>query len=497
MTMKGVPGLGIAAGGRALREGRFADAASRYLEVLQWAPGLAHLVGKNLENVRRRAATAAAACGAPMRVGVCSWDLGHNCAGRAYALALIYRHFASVEVIGSIFPRYGSSTPWSPLVQSHDSVPIRSFLVRRDRDFMNQALRFVAANPYEVVHLSKPRLPNLLMGALYKKLWRATVLCDFDDEELAFFPGDFEVNRRINKGFVLEECIDRLDGLDATKLAMSLCNSLDGLTTASEPLRSRYGGVLIPHVRATPTHSLDLLRQSGRSRLGLSEEQFAIVFTGTPRAHKGLLETASAIASLRCSEMIYIVIGGNERGVIEQRLKQISNLNLKILGPQPLSDAAMFAAAADLAVVIQDQRNEVAKMQMPAKITDYLAVGTPVLVSDGVVFDELIRCGAVREVSNDRLSEEIHLVSESPALRREMSDAGKTFFSRRLSDVANVAELRRTVENARVRSRSMTSELLEVLAYDALPPGIRSIFLEYDGSSPGDAGAISTPWSNS
>ena len=157
----------------------------------------------------------------------------------------------------------------------------------------------------------------------------------------------------------------------------------------------------------------------------------------------------------------------------------------------------MFAAAADLAVVIQDQRNEVAKMQMPAKITDYLAVGTPVLVSDGVVFDELIRCGAVREVSNDRLSEEIHLVSESPALRREMSDAGKTFFSRRLSDVANVAELRRTVENARVRSRSMKSELLEVLAYDALPPGIRSIFLEYDGSSPGDAGAISTPWSNS
>ena len=36
------------------------------------------------------------------------------------------------------------------------------------------------------MHLSKPRLPAVVIGLLYKLLWGAAVLVDIDDEELLF-----------------------------------------------------------------------------------------------------------------------------------------------------------------------------------------------------------------------------------------------------------------------------------------------------------------------
>jgi hypothetical protein len=39
---------------------------------------------------------------------VCGWELSHNAAGRVQTLAEIYREFAKVDIIGSIFPDWGT-----------------------------------------------------------------------------------------------------------------------------------------------------------------------------------------------------------------------------------------------------------------------------------------------------------------------------------------------------------------------------------------------------
>ena len=38
------------------------------------------------------------------------------------------------------------------------------------------------AHPYDLVHLSKPRAPNIIFGLLYKLIWDAMILVDVDDE---------------------------------------------------------------------------------------------------------------------------------------------------------------------------------------------------------------------------------------------------------------------------------------------------------------------------
>jgi hypothetical protein len=54
---------------------------------------------------------------------------------------------------------------------------------------MAQAIDLVSAHPFDLVHLSKPRFPNILLGLLYRLLWDAQILVDIDDDELAFVDG--------------------------------------------------------------------------------------------------------------------------------------------------------------------------------------------------------------------------------------------------------------------------------------------------------------------
>ena len=59
-------------------------------------------------------------------------------------------------------------------------------MVEYDPGFVNQAWELVLQQPADLMHLSKPRLPAVVFGLLYKLLWGAAVLVDIDDEELLF-----------------------------------------------------------------------------------------------------------------------------------------------------------------------------------------------------------------------------------------------------------------------------------------------------------------------
>ncbi|MDT9206302.1 tetratricopeptide repeat protein, partial [Limnospira sp. PMC 1243.20] len=117
------------------------------------------------------------------RVGVCGWELSHNAAGRAYTLAQLYGGFAEVELIGCLFPKYGGQV-WEPI--RGGEIRCHTIRVEDEGRFVEQALGLVWAHPYEVVHLSKPRMPNIILGLLYKLVWGARVIVDIDDEELIF-----------------------------------------------------------------------------------------------------------------------------------------------------------------------------------------------------------------------------------------------------------------------------------------------------------------------
>lgn len=471
MSPPSAPGLVTAAGVQAPGELRPGQVVAQLVGLLQRAPELEAVLRDGIALATSRFRASRAARQGRLRVGVCTWDLGHNCAGRAYALAMLHGHHAQVELIGSIFPRYGGSEPWAPLRGGARSLPIHGFVVQDPAQFVAQALALVAAHPFDLVHLSKPRLPNIVFGLLYKLLWGSQVLLDVDDEELAFVAADRALPWDTVSEDELAQAMARPDGRQATRLAVGLVDVFDGITVASKPLRARYGGTLLAHARPSVTEPAAKLRRRGRERLGLPPDARVVLFLGTPRAHKGVLETARAVAALGRPDVVYAVVGGDPGGPVERALGEVAGLRYVIVGPQPLEAAPELAAAADLCVLLQDTASEVARMQMPAKLSDYLSVGAPVLVSDVPALRPAIEAGAVAAVATDSvasLAAAVRNVLEDASQCQRLAARGRAFFESALSERANLPGLEQVLRAAAPRARRPWPRELREFARAAL-----------------------------
>jgi glycosyltransferase involved in cell wall biosynthesis len=405
--------LQLTQGNAALRAGRYAEAVAEYGRLLMQAPELAETlaIADSLALARQRYRRERAATNAAPRVAVCGWSLGHNPAGRVDTLARLYQSLAEVEIIGCRFPNWGREL-WAPIRQT--PIPVHSFLVEDERRFIAQALELVLAHPYDLVHLSKPRLPNILIGLLYKWLWQAAVLVDVDDEELAFVGADAPL--KLDQDFA--SSLDSLIGQTGTRLGVGLTTAFDGVTVANAALQSRYGGTIVRHARDERVFQPSVeRRRRARDSLGIAPEQSVVIFLGTPRPHKGLLEIGQALADLGRPEALLLIIGAfpsSLRG-LQEALRDLPGLNVRFLDDQPFERIPDLLAAGDMAVLMQDPGSLAACLQTPAKLSDALAMGLTVLAEPTPGLAEFVECGAVTAVSRAQLA---------PALRQALEEAG-------------------------------------------------------------------------
>ena len=146
------------------------------------------------------------------QVVVAAAELSHNAAGRAYTLAQLVQHLGHpVALLGSHFPQWGREL-WEPIrtAVQKAQLPVHTFVAEHDPRYVEQAFELVLQHPADLVHLSKPRLP--------------AVVVDIDDEELCN---------------ACEREPITLDGLKRrwTRLAVDLVQRLVGVTTANGPLQ--------------------------------------------------------------------------------------------------------------------------------------------------------------------------------------------------------------------------------------------------------------------
>jgi hypothetical protein len=118
----------------------------------------------------------------------------------------------------SHFPQRGREL-WQPIQTAviKAQLPPHTFVAEHEPRYVEQAFELVLQHPADLVHLSKPRLPAVVIGLLYKLLWGTAVLMDIDDEELC--------NAR------------ELMGALWTRLAIDLAQWFDGITVANGPLQ--------------------------------------------------------------------------------------------------------------------------------------------------------------------------------------------------------------------------------------------------------------------
>lgn len=365
---------------QALREKNYVQAILNYLELLQgnsfpFKDSIAFNFG-----IARKKYRAAREKQETKRVAVCGWELSHNAAGRVYTLAQLYETFVEVEIIGSIFPQFGSEL-WEPI--RNTTIPVHCFQVTQEALFLEQALKLVTEHPYDVIHLSKPRIPNIFFGILYKLIWGSTVFVDIDDEELAFVnasnPISIEEYIKI-KGSLPE--LSKLSGHDWTQIAVGLVYEFDGITVSNPALQQRYGGEIIRHARDEKRYNPSPeLKQKSREKFGIPLDKKVVLFFGTPRKHKGLLETADALAQLNRDDVLYVIVGDFPKPELKQQLLAKKGVNYHFIGNQPYDSIPEVVAMGDICILLQDLNSLVSQFQVPAKLSDALGMGLIIITN--------------------------------------------------------------------------------------------------------------------
>ncbi|MDP4528982.1 glycosyltransferase [Alkalimonas delamerensis] len=382
-----------------------------------------------------------------LKIAVSGSNISLNAAGRALTLFDLYRYSGyDTELIG-VTTKKDAKAIWPPLRQS--GVALRSLAIDSPASFLEKALQFVLANPYDMVHLSKPRMSNVVLGCLYKLVWGSYVIMDVDDEELSFVGAEHPIiadefhsmpAKTLNQQGLLAE--------HWTRIAVGLIHLFDETTVSNPALKGRYPGIVIPHVRDETIFSPSLeLRAQSRKRFDIPENATVVLFFGTPRVHKGLIETAEAIASLKREDVIYAIVGDFTDLAFKQNLKSIAGVNYRFIADQPYQDAAKVVAMGDICVLLQDTDALVAQYQLPAKLIDALAMGLQVFVQQTPALAHIVESGVVTQVTKDSLTERLseYLASNSKGGIHWPANA---YFKNQLSMAAAKKEIERLVHRA-------------------------------------------------
>lgn len=382
----------------ALRDGQSQQAIAICIKAIQQNPELSKVLNPTIQLARQRWLKIRAA-DKTYKVIVCSSNLASNPAGRAVTLAQIYQTIADVEIVGCLFQN--QTEIWSPIRDV--SIPIHSIRIERERDFIAKAIEIVTDHPCDLLHISKPRFPNILIGILYKLIWGSKVVVDIDDEELSFVGAADPINLDdLIRGDVRPSYLTDLMGTYWTQVGVGLATAFDGVTVVNPALQEKYGGAIVRHARDPEVFkpSADR-RELSRKALGILADQKVVIFLGTPRAHKGLVETAKAISALNRSDLIFLVVGDFPPGTesLTSEILSLLGSKVKFFPNQSFDTIPDTLAAGDICVLLQDPTSTVSQFQTPAKLTDALAMGLTVLAEPTPALADLEEEGAFHPVT--------------------------------------------------------------------------------------------------
>lgn len=377
-------------------------------------------------------------------IAVLAWDVGHNPFGRAYLIAEALAGRYRVVLIGFQFPRYGSDV-WPPL----RGAAIEPVVIRGSDfpEFQQQVESLANKIDPDVVIACKARLPTVQLGMMLKAVRNRPVIVDVDDHELSFFDN--------------QEPLDSVADLPAdalrvphdeawTRRTERLLPFADQLLVSNAALRSRFGGVLIPHARDECIFDPERVDGAAtRRRLALPEDERIVLFVGTPRPHKGVLQLAAAVKACRVPNCRLVVVGKPPDAALRNALLNAGGDRLTLLDDQPFDALPALLAAADLVCLLQDARSPVSRYQLPAKVIDALAMGVPVLATATPPLESLIDAGLVQATTQDDAPAAIQRALTMPDSERERRAAqARRWFVQNGSYAAIIETLTDTVDRA-------------------------------------------------
>ena len=351
------------------------------------------------------------------KTSVSGWELSHNAAGRAITLAELYKYIGyDVEIVGCLISskKKNRRDIWQPL--KNNTMQLHYFeLYNNDiKSLLPKAIEFVIENPYKVVHLSKPRITNIVLGFLYRFIWGANVFLDIDDEELAFIEGGCASSLNIDSDYLASMKEAKLPTMVRdpywTQISVGLTKYFPHRTVSNPALANKYQGSIVPHIRDEHKFTRDLLmNRIYRKHYNVPKEAIVVLFFGTPKRHKGLISTAHALSAIDDPRIVFLIVGDFIDMSLKAELISIPGVNYIFLPNQPYENAAEIVSLGDICVLMQDRSDAISQYQLPAKLIDALASGLKIFLQPTPATEEVSYYSHIETVSEKTLVEKLAL----------------------------------------------------------------------------------------
>ena len=310
---------------------------------------------------------------------VVAWNLSHNPVGRAFLFADFLKPEYDTKLVGPIFSQYGERL-WKPL--RGYPIKVENFMASEFPAFLDEAKEFVKnQEPVDLVIICKPRLPSLLIGLMIAEKNGAKVILDIDDHELSFFESQTALTT---------EDLEKKDSTSLfspysenwTRYCESLIPDFPSITVSNETLQKKFGGTIIPHVRDELVFNPWLYnRKRIREKFGYKPTDKVILFLGTARAHKGFMEIPKAVKKLNNPNYKVCLIGKIRGEKMKNEIKLSEYDFVQVIEDVKFVRLPRVLMIADLICLFQDPSSPVSKYQTPAKLSDALMMGIPVLAT--------------------------------------------------------------------------------------------------------------------
>lgn len=250
-------------------------------------------------------------------------------------------------------------------------------------EFISRAQHLLEQVEGEIIYAIKPKPTSFGLSLLKKLPTRCRVILDIDDWELSWHGGDLWGYHPTPKQFARD--IFKKDGglrhpdhpLYLKWMESLICRA-DAITTHTQFLKQRFGGVYLPNGKDTSLfdpHQYD--PETSRIRYSLAEYR-VLMFPGAPRPHKGLEDLLTALDLLNDPEIRLAIVGGNPYDNYEDQLMEKWGRWIVKMPKYPIKIMPEVVAAAH-AVVVPQRDTLTAVAQFPLKLTDGMAMAKPVL----------------------------------------------------------------------------------------------------------------------
>lgn len=388
----------------------------------------------------------------PFKVLTISWDTRHNCLGRAYILhELARRVYGHATLFGFSFDHFGNRI-WEPLAEKENEMIILKGPESAEELFSvcdAQAKCF----DVDLVIVSKPRLPSLLLGCLIKQKHNCPMIIDIDDHEMGF------VNDREARTFqgmsnlqMILEAKARMNEKPFsgfwTTFSHKLIAQADEILTSNTALQDLYGGLVIPHVR--PSVDSGLAQEKEPIKVLNFGSSKIIMFLGTPRKHKGVIELARATKNLEDPNTLLVFIGSFKEKWLEEAVRKESPTNSQFIQDVPFASIADYLGQATIVVLLQDTKSSISKFQLPAKAIDALRQSIQIIATRTTPLTMLADMGfkGIRFIDDISDLEAAIKLSLAQPLSNEDKKFNQRLFNEFLSYDKGVKTLKHAIDNA-------------------------------------------------